>query len=128
MFEKNLEIGYLLDFYGDVLPERRRDIMELYYNDDLSLAEIAEQMGITRQAVRDSIKKTEIELFFYEEKLGLRRRLTEAAARATRALAICRAAESPVAAEPSVATEPPMTAVPSALTEELEALCRLISD
>ena len=58
MFEKNLEIGYLLDFYGDVLPERRRDIMDLYYNDDLSLAEIAEQMGITRQAVRDSIKKT----------------------------------------------------------------------
>ena len=59
MFEKNLEIGYLLDFYGEILPERRRDIMDLYYNDDLSLSEIAEQMGITRQAVRDSIKKTE---------------------------------------------------------------------
>ncbi|MBO5511864.1 MAG: HTH domain-containing protein, partial [Clostridia bacterium] len=62
MFEKNLEIGYLLDFYGEILPERRRDIMDLYYNDDLSLSEIAEQMGITRQAVRDSIKKTEQEL------------------------------------------------------------------
>ena len=67
MFEKNLEIGYLLDFYGEILPERRRDIMDLYYNDDLSLSEIAEQMGITRQAVRDSIKKTEQELFFYAE-------------------------------------------------------------
>ena len=73
MFEKNLEIGYLLDFYGDILPERRRDIMDLYYNDDLSLSEIAEQMGITRQAVRDSIKKTEQELFFYEEKLEIGR-------------------------------------------------------
>ena len=88
MFEKNLEIGYLLDFYGEILPERRRDIMDLYYNDDLSLSEIAEQMGITRQAVRDSIKKTEQELFFYEERLGLRRRLTEAETRAETALAL----------------------------------------
>ena len=84
MFEKNLEIGYLLDFYGDILPERRRDIMDLYYNDDLSLAEIAEQMGITRQAVRDSIKKTEQELFFYEEKLGLAKKFREAAEHAAR--------------------------------------------
>ncbi len=112
MFEKNLEIGYLLDFYGDVLPERRRDIMDLYYNDDLSLAEIAEQMGITRQAVRDSIKKTEQELFFYEEKLGLRRKLTEAESRAETALALCRAAGD---------------RVPPALTEELEALRRAVS-
>ena len=51
MFEKNLEIGYLLDFYGDILPERRRDIMDLYYNDDLSLAEIAEQLGIPEETV-----------------------------------------------------------------------------
>ena len=111
MFEKNLEIGYLLDFYGDILPERRRDIMDLYYNDDLSLSEIAEQMGITRQAVRDSIKKTETELFFYEEKLGLRRRFTEAEARAVSALALCRAAGD---------------TVPPALTEELEALRRAV--
>ena len=71
MFEKNLQIGYLLDFYGDVLSERRRDIMDMYYNDDMSLAEIADSMGITRQAVREAIKKTESELFFYEEKLHL---------------------------------------------------------
>ena len=112
MFEKNLEIGYLLDFYGEILPERRRDIMDLYYNDDLSLSEIAEQMGITRQAVRDSIKKTEQELFFYEEKLGLRRRLTEAETRAEPALALCRAASE---------------AVPPALTEELEAIRRAVA-
>ena len=112
MFEKNLEIGYLLDFYGDILPERRRDIMDLYYNDDLSLSEIAEQMGITRQAVRDSIKKTETELFFYEEKLGLRRRLTEAETRTERALSLCRAAGEHT---------------PAALTEELEALRRVLA-
>ena len=112
MFEKNLEIGYLLDFYGDILPERRRDIMDLYYNDDLSLSEIAEQMSITRQAVRDSIKKTETELFFYEEKLGLRRRLTEAAIHAESALELCRTAKD---------------SVPPTLTEELEALRRAVS-
>ena len=112
MFEKNLEIGYLLDFYGDILPERRRDILDLYYNDDLSLSEIAEQMGITRQAVRDSIKKTETELLFYEEKLGLRRKLTEAETRAETALALCRTAGD---------------CIPAALTEELEALRRALS-
>ena len=112
MFEKNLEIGLLLDFYGDILPERRRDILDLYYNDDLSLAEIAEQMGITRQAVRDSIKKTETELLFYEEKLGLRRRFTQAQSHAEAALRICRADG---------------IEVPSALTEELEALLTAVS-
>ncbi len=112
MFEKNLEIGYLLDFYGDVLPERRRDIMDLYYNDDLSLAEIAEQTGITRQAVRDSIKKTEAELFFYEEKLGLRRRLTTAATHAEAALALCREAAD---------------TIPPALAAEVEALATAVS-
>ncbi len=112
MFEKNLEIGYLLDFYGEVLPERRRDIMDLYYNDDLSLAEIAEQMGITRQAVRECIKKTETELFFYEEKLGLRRRLTEAEAHVETALSLCRMADD---------------RLPAALTEEIRAIGRLVS-
>ena len=112
MFEKNLEIGYLLDFYGDILPERRRDIMDLYYNDDLSLSEIAEQMGITRQAVRDSIKKTEQELFFYEEKLGLRRRFTEAETRVEKAISLCEAAKD---------------TLPPALAEELEAIRRAVS-
>ena len=70
MFEKNLEIGYLLDFYGDILPERRRDIMDLYYNDDLSLSEIADNAGITRQGVRDSIKRAECILLDLEAKIG----------------------------------------------------------
>ena len=75
MFEKNLNIGFLLDFYGDVLSERRRDALDFYYNDDMSLSEIAEEMGISRQGVRDLIKKAEEELLFYEEKLGLAERL-----------------------------------------------------
>ncbi len=112
MFEKNLEVAYLLDFYGDILPERRRDILDLYYNDDLSLAEIAEQFDITRQAVRECIKKTEAELFFYEEKLGLRRRFTEAAERTETAIALCRMAGD---------------SVPARLQEELDALLTVVS-
>ena len=91
MFEKNLEVGLLLDFYGDILPERRREMIELYYNDDLSLAEVAEQLGVTRQAVRETVKKTETELYFYEEKLGLLRRFTEKNGRTTGTDALCEA-------------------------------------
>ena len=75
MFEKNLNIGYLLDFYGELLSERKRSVMDMYYNEDLSLAEIAAEIGISRQGARDIIKKSEEELFFYEEKLGLAERL-----------------------------------------------------
>ena len=78
MFEKNLEIGFLLDFYGDVLSERKRTVLDLYYNDDLSLAEVAEEIGISRQGVRDLIRKAGEELSFYEEKLGLAKRFREA--------------------------------------------------
>ena len=78
MFEKNLEIGYLLDFYGDVLSERKRTVLDYYYNDDLSLAEIAEEIGISRQGVRELIKKAGEELTFYEEKLGLAKRFQQA--------------------------------------------------
>ena len=71
MFEKDLKIGFLLDFYGDVLSDRKRTVMAYYYYDDLSLGEIAEEIGISRQGVRDLIKKAEEELCFYEEKLGM---------------------------------------------------------
>ncbi len=78
MFEKNLNIAFLLDFYGDVLSERKRAVLDAYYNDDLSLAEIASDLGISRQGVRELIKKAETELFFYEEKLGLAKKFREA--------------------------------------------------
>ena len=71
LFEKNLEINYLLDFYGDVLSDRKRNVLEMYYNDDYSLSEIADDIGISRQGVRDIIKKSEEELVYLEEKLGL---------------------------------------------------------
>jgi len=71
MFEKNMNISFLLDFYGDVLTEKQREIMDLYYNEDLSLAEIAESNGLTRQGVRHVIKKAEDALTDLESKLGL---------------------------------------------------------
>lgn len=71
MFEKNLTVEFLLDFYGEVLPERTRGILAAYYGDDLSLAEIAEGEGISRQGVRHILKKGEEALFFLEERLGL---------------------------------------------------------
>ena len=74
MFEKNLEMSQLLDFYGETLSERKRSVMSLYYNEDLSLAEVAEEVGISRQGVRDLIKKAEKELTNLEETLGLAER------------------------------------------------------
>ena len=71
MFEKNLKLAYLLDFYGEVLDDHTRSVMNAYYDDDLSLSEIAEGIGISRQGVRHVIKKGEEELEFLEEKLGL---------------------------------------------------------
>ena len=71
MFEKNLKLAYLLDFYGDVLDEHSRSVMKSYYDDDLSLAEIAVTEGISRQGVRHIIKRTEEHLEFLEDRLGL---------------------------------------------------------
>lgn len=74
---KNLNISYLLDVYGSVLTEKQRDVVELYYCEDLSLAEISEICGITRQGVRDSIKRGEEVLLELEEKLGFVKRMQE---------------------------------------------------
>ena len=73
----DLGFSILLDYYGMVLTEKQRNILTEYYNDDLSLAEIAENYGITRQGVRDAIKHGEATLTEMEEKLGTARR-TEA--------------------------------------------------
>lgn len=72
--EKNIEVSLLLDFYGELLKPSGRKAVDLYYNEDLSLAEIADQTGITRQGVRDSIKRCEQQLFEFEKKLGLFKR------------------------------------------------------
>ena len=67
--EKKVEISMLWQIYGKLLTEKQYQYIDYYYNNDLSLWEIAENEGITRQAVRDIIKKGERKLFEYEEKL-----------------------------------------------------------
>lgn len=72
-----MEVSLLLDFYGDMLTDRQRDFIGYYYNDDLSLAEIAENTGISRQGVRDTVKRAECQLIEFEDRLGLAGRFTQ---------------------------------------------------
>lgn len=72
--QKNLEFSVLLDYYGAVLTDKQRAILTEYYDEDLSLAEIAENYGITRQGVRDAIKHGEATLTDMETRLGYARR------------------------------------------------------
>ena len=74
---KNLEISYLMDVYGECLTEKQRSFIDYYYNDDLSLSEIAENENITRQGVRDAIKRAESTLLDLEGKLGFARKYSE---------------------------------------------------
>lgn len=76
---KNLNFSLMLDVYGAMLTDKQRDMMELYYDEDLSLAEIAEHEGISRQGVRDSIKRGEETLLELEEKLGIMKKADEQA-------------------------------------------------
>jgi predicted DNA-binding protein YlxM (UPF0122 family) len=71
MFEKMMEISMLFDLYGQLLTIKQREILHLYYEDNYTLAEIAEEMKVTRQAVYDTVKKSEKTLQEYEENLGL---------------------------------------------------------
>ena len=71
MYEKIVQIALLFDFYGQLLTEKQIEIIDMYYNNDLSLSEISEQLGISRQGVYDTLKRAERTLFEYEEKLGL---------------------------------------------------------
>ena len=71
MIEKVVEIGILFDFYGKLLSLRQFNIVEMFYIHDLSLAEIGEELDITRQGVYDSLKRSEKKLYEYEENLGL---------------------------------------------------------
>lgn len=72
--EKDLRVSVLLDYYAPMLTEKQRDVIDLYYNEDLSLSEIAEHEKITRQGVRDSIKRGEQTLYEMEEKFRLAER------------------------------------------------------
>ncbi len=71
MLDKVTETSLLFDFYGNLLTENQRNVMSLYYNEDFSLAEIAETNKVSRQAVHISLKNAEKSLNEYEKKLGL---------------------------------------------------------
>ncbi|MBM6828108.1 YlxM family DNA-binding protein [Anaerotignum lactatifermentans] len=66
-----LHLTLLYDFYGELLTEKQKQVFELHYQDDLSLTEIGEELSVSRQAVRDQLKRTEKILLDYEQKLGL---------------------------------------------------------
>lgn len=71
MLEKTMRMNYLYDFYQMLLTDKQRSYMSLYYLDDYSLGEIADEYEVSRQAVYDNIKRTEAMLEEYEAKLGL---------------------------------------------------------
>ena len=72
--DRKVQISILCELYGKLLTEKQCEFINDYYNNDLSLSEIAENNNITRQAVRDMIKKGEKKLFEYEEKLEFMKR------------------------------------------------------
>lgn len=85
--EKNVKISILCQLYGKLLTEKQYEILNDYYNNDLSLSEIAQNSEITRQAVRDILKKGEKKLFEYEEKLNFMKRTLNQEKKITKVLA-----------------------------------------
>lgn len=74
---KDFYVSVLFDYYGDALSDKQKQIFDAYYNMDLSLSEIAENMDITRQGVRDFIKRTEQQLLELEKNLGFAKKCSE---------------------------------------------------
>jgi RNA polymerase sigma factor (sigma-70 family) len=71
MLEKFSEMSLLYEFYGQLLTDRQGQLVDLYYNENLSQTEIGETLGISKQAVSDGLKKAEAQLYKYEQKMGL---------------------------------------------------------
>lgn len=69
--EEKIKLGYLYDFYGELLNEHQREIYEMSVNEDLSLSEIADSFSISRQAVHDTLKRCDKALIDYENRLHL---------------------------------------------------------
>jgi len=90
MEDKTLRMTLLFDFFGDLLTEKQREYFDLYYNEDLSLSEIAGNVGITRQGVRDIIVRAEATLLDYEERTGIVARFQQRNADIDRAEEIAR--------------------------------------
>ena len=77
MKNQTYRMSMLFDFYGELLTERQKEFFDLYYNEDLSLAEIAENYGISRQGVRDVIVRAEAIMTELEDKTGLLKRFMQ---------------------------------------------------
>ncbi|EUJ24659.1 DNA-binding protein [Listeria grandensis FSL F6-0971] len=77
MFEKTTRMNFLIDIYESLLTEKQKSYVSLYYLEDLSLGEIAEEYEVSRQAVYDNIKRTEAVLDNYEDKLGVLKKYQE---------------------------------------------------
>ena len=90
MADKTLQMTLLFDFFGDLLTDKQREYFDLYYNEDLSLSEIAGNVGITRQGVRDIIVRAEATLLDYEERTGIVARFQQRNADIDRAEEIAR--------------------------------------
>lgn len=86
---KDLQYVLLLDCYGSLLTERQRALLEGYYDEDLSLSELAEPLGISRQAVHDSIRRGERQLEQYEAQMGIAQRLRDCRAQFDAIEALC---------------------------------------
>ncbi len=92
--EKKTSIAILLDFYLPMLTERQAEIMQFYYSDDLSLSEVAELTGISRQGARDAIKKSEMILASCEQKLRLAEKYARQSAQIEEIVAALRTAKT----------------------------------
>ena len=77
MLDSIARLSLLYDFYGSLLTTRQQEVMRLYHEENLSLSEIADEFGISRQGVHDTLKNAEHTLLDYEEKLGLIARMEE---------------------------------------------------
>ena len=75
--EEAIKYSILLELYGGLLTEKQYELLDYFYNQDLGLSEIAENIGITRQAVRDNLKKGENNLIEFEEKIHLLQKINE---------------------------------------------------
>jgi len=84
--DKIYEISLLLDFYGQLLSKKQYEILDLHFNNDYSLGEIAEHFNISRQGIFDNIKRGKAYLLNLEEKLGLVNKFTEQKAKAEKIL------------------------------------------
>lgn len=74
--EKRVELSLLMDFYGPLLTAHRRQVLEMYLNEDMGLQEIADSLGISRQGVHEAVKTASNQLLKYEDTLGIARRYT----------------------------------------------------